>query len=154
MGSYWLVVSMLICLLVFFSYPAMNCQLSTINCPLSTIQYELSITNHEASTRVEGLSSKKTMLPRVWKLCQVKKQYFHACGRSVQWKNTTSTRVEGPSSKKTELPHAWKLCYLSFVLARLTETYYLRYLLHHFQWGKSPQPTYRLLHSFRRNTDQ
>jgi hypothetical protein len=59
-------------------------ELSTIHCPLSTIQYELSITNHEASTRVEGLSSKKTMLPRVWKLCPVKKQYFHTRGSSVK----------------------------------------------------------------------
>ena len=46
------------------------------------MNYKLSTTNYEASTRVEGLSSKKI---------------------------STSTRVEGPSSKKTMLPRAWKV---------------------------------------------
>jgi hypothetical protein len=59
-------------------------ELSTIHYQLSTIHYELSITNHEASARVEALSSKKTVLPRVWKLRPVKKHYFHARGRSVK----------------------------------------------------------------------
>jgi len=79
-------------------------------------------TANKASTRVDTPSRKKTMLPRSWTVRQVKKQCFHARGRSVKQKNNASTRVDSPSRHWTLFPHVWKLCYHSFCLARLTET--------------------------------